>query len=143
MEKQKTEKKTGRLKKMLESINGKDSGAENRDSVLTCPMCEMEASSGRYAIYELAKALEDNEIRELYRTSPGLCRTHLLMALDIISGDDEREFFLKSAIDKTSDMVKSLEEYFRKTDYRYSSEPKGEEQTAWLRAMQMYNGFVK
>jgi hypothetical protein len=33
-----------------------------------------------------------------------------------------------------------LEEYSRKLDYRYSHEPKGEEQTAWIKAIRFFVG---
>jgi len=34
----------------------------------------------------------------------------------------------------------NFEEFFRKEDYRYSDEPKGDEQITWIRSMSKFHG---
>lgn len=36
--------------------------------------------------------------------------------------------------------LEKLDEYFRKTDYRFSKEPKEENQLAWLKSLKFYVG---
>ncbi|NLI12278.1 hypothetical protein [Pelotomaculum propionicicum] len=43
-------------------------------------------------------------------------------------------------IEQLEKMARDLEEYFRKTDYRFKQEPKGEEQLAWLKSLRFYVG---
>ena len=83
--------------------------------------------------------LKDQEIKELYLDSYGLCMNHFNLALE--SAPPEA---VETLIQKQTEVLRKinsdLEEYSRKLDYRYSHEPKGEEQTAWIKAIRFFVG---
>jgi hypothetical protein len=83
--------------------------------------------------------LKDQEIKELYLDSYGLCMNHFNLALE--SAPPEA---VETLIQKQTEVLRKinsdLEEYSRKLDYRHSHEPKGDEQTAWIRAIKFFVG---
>ncbi|MCR4441746.1 MAG: DUF6062 family protein [Peptococcaceae bacterium] len=108
----------------------------------SCPFCDSRKISGEYIIDRLIKSLDDEENVRLYRKSPGLCRSHLFEALEACD-HSKKMVLLGAAIKNIEEISADLDEYFRKTDYRYSHEPKGKEQEAWLKAMLMYDGYME
>jgi hypothetical protein len=83
--------------------------------------------------------LKDQEIKELYLDSYGLCMNHFNQALESASPEA-----VETLIQKQTEVLRKinsdLEEYSRKLDYRHSHEPKGDEQTAWIRAIKFFVG---
>ncbi|MCL5074224.1 MAG: DUF6062 family protein [Chloroflexi bacterium] len=105
----------------------------------TCPACENVATTARWGLRNLLLSLEDAEIAELYHHSSGLCMRHLWMALEI---DEEAVLkeIVRDQIARLESLERELEDYFHKTNYRFRHEPRGEEQTAWLRAVELFAG---
>lgn len=83
--------------------------------------------------------LEDDRIKELYSSSHGLCMNHFNQALEFASPESS-EILVQKQAEVLRKLDSDIEEYWRKTDYRYSHEPKGEEQTAWVRAIKFFAG---
>ena len=83
--------------------------------------------------------LNDEEIKELYLKSYGLCMNHFSQALKSASLE-AAELLIHKQVEVLRKLDSDLEEYSRKLDYRYSHEPKGEEQTAWIRAIKFFVG---
>ncbi|NHV96541.1 MAG: hypothetical protein HA494_01950 [Thaumarchaeota archaeon] len=107
-----------------------------------CVFCENIAYTARYYIRALLDALAYPDVRDLYRRSPGLCMPHFFQALELL---DEKyapqlKEILEVQIEHLEQLKKDFEEFFRKEDYRFSLEPKGKEQLAWLRAMKIFSG---
>lgn len=104
-----------------------------------CPICKSISERTTTWIENLLMDLKDQEIKELYLDSYGLCMNHFNLALE--SAPPEA---VETLIQKQTEVLRKidsdLEEYSRKLDYRYSHEPKGEEQTAWIKAIRFFVG---
>jgi len=95
-----------------------------------CALCTEERRAVAASLTRLA-ALSPEElaqtpvcIRHLSTLLPGLARPP---ALALLAAEERR-------LQRLTD---DCREYFRKTDYRFKDEPKGEEQNAWLRAAEL------
>lgn len=97
-----------------------------------CPACESRARTESFAAWTLARRLRDPVWREWYAHSPGLCRSHFIALLD--EADPDTAAWLVDDLDRRLERFEAqFREYFRKLDYRYAHEEKGEEQCAWKR----------
>jgi hypothetical protein len=104
-----------------------------------CPICKSISDKSAGWIQELLLDLEDERIKELYSSSHGLCMNHFNQALEFASPESS-EILIQKQAEVLRKLDSDIEEYWRKTDYRYSREPKGEEQTAWIRAIKFFAG---
>lgn len=110
-----------------------------------CIFCESTTETARSYISKLLTALSDPEIQRTYENSYGLCMQHFFQALDEFRGEHTPQLLtiMKVQTERLNDLNADFEEFFRKSDYRFSSEPKGREQTAWIRAMKRVIGDVE
>ncbi|HHY94633.1 MAG TPA: hypothetical protein GX513_06440 [Firmicutes bacterium] len=83
------------------------------------------------------KALEGTDGRPFSRLAR---RWNHLVHLLPATSPATAAFLLDDFLRRLSSIQKSLAEYFHKCDYRYSHEPKGAEQTAYLRAVEIFSG---
>ena len=104
-----------------------------------CPICKSISDSADKWIQDLLMDLEGEETKELYHSSRGLCMNHFRQALETASPEAELLLIQKQA-EVLKKLKKDLEEYRRQSDYHCSLEPKGEEQTAWIRAIRFFTG---
>ena len=146
------------LEKFLEDIRGKD-GRERKRAWLArknhrkdwqkilkatthpavCPACENIAWNTKYGMEQLLESLKETETRDLYRTSGGLCMDHFLQILPL--GDEpETIFLLEDQIGRARGLHEELKEFLRKYAYQYQHEPKGSEQSSWVRAAEFFTG---
>lgn|GEM_PF-2231473 len=139
--KRRTKKKTGLLSYFYSRLFG-NRQPKDKSNFLQCPFCDLQKRSDLYYLTRLLRGLDSGKLIKLYNNSPGLCRIHLYQALKKCS-DKTRVILLGKALETVEEVLKDLEEYKRKRDYRYKDEPKGSEQTAWQTAMQMYDGYRK
>ena len=106
----------------------------------SCPLCEIERESERIAIQHLALGVLTPEVAEVYRAHDPLCLPHLRGILHVAPPSA-----LPTLMDGVIPWLRRLEhrfqEYFRKSDYRYSQEPKGDEQAAWFDALEWATGI--
>jgi hypothetical protein len=102
-----------------------------------CLFCESSRRTARYYTAMLLKGLSDAEMRRLYEDSDGLCMQHFFLAVEDADFRHVRQLseLIKKQITGLRELVDDFEEFFRKGDYRFCDEPKGREQTAWIRAM--------
>jgi len=109
-----------------------------------CLFCESAAQRARHYIRDLLETLVDAEIQQLYKKSAGLCMQHFLQALDDFNPKLAPQLLevVKVQVERLDELKIDFEEFFRKTDYRFSHEPKGREQIAWIRAMKRFIGEV-
>lgn len=102
-----------------------------------CPVCAAgDISAGALAL-EVAEALRREQYRLAYRTSDGLCRIHLREVL-ARADPSAATYLIEETIRRISLVQQELACYFHKLDYRYSHEPKGEEQQAWRHALSYF-----
>ncbi|ATW25234.1 DUF6062 family protein [Candidatus Formimonas warabiya] len=104
-----------------------------------CPVCDLIQKTGTYGSAMIARKFEDPINRELYRESAGLCWEHCANTL-LIAPPEIGLFLLEDHLQRLEDLNREFREFFRKQDYRFDHEPKGKEQTAWVRAMELLNG---
>jgi len=107
-----------------------------------CLFCNSVEQTERYHLKILLKSLSDPMMLELYKASHGICLKHYFIALEYtdpeyIEGLTE---VTERIISEISELKQSFDEFFRKSDYRFSHEPKGDEQTAALRAIRLFLG---
>lgn len=107
-----------------------------------CLFCNSVKQTELYYMKILLNALNDPDIRELYKTSHGLCLKHYFIALEYT--DPEYIVGLREVtehiISKMLELKLNFDEFFRKSDYRFAHEPKGDEQTASSRAIRLFLG---
>lgn len=128
-----------RLGRFLGVLPRDSSVASPLHEVVDCPACEIQQFYELHVIHQLVWNLHDEELRSRYRASHGLCRHHLAQALEI-SDKETKVFLMEHHLGKVEQVLAELTEYFRKLDYRNAHEPKGREQTAWRRAITLYDG---
>ncbi len=109
-----------------------------------CQFCIEEAKIEQFVVETFYKMLKDEKIKTLYKNSDGLCRKHLMQCLSIIDKTyDRSSFLIEDTLHRLSKIDSYFKEFFHKSDYRFSSEQKGEEQNAWLYALNFYSNAKK
>ncbi len=106
-----------------------------------CPACVEERWVEESAAHALAHVLDDDTALEQYRKGDALCLSHFHSAIEFAS-PRVAAALAEIEIAKLETLVRDFKEYFRKVDYRFADEPKGEEQTAWRRAIERMMGSV-
>jgi hypothetical protein len=104
-----------------------------------CPICNVISERVAGWIGNLLNGLMDEEIKQLYFESYGLCMNHFSQAIESAT-PEAAELMIQKQVEVLKKLNGDLEEYSRKLDYRYSHEPMGEEQTAWIRATKFFVG---
>jgi hypothetical protein len=99
----------------------------------TCPTCRERSRR----LLSILAVLEDAPARKLGRLR--FCIPHLRLVLDRI-GPEAAERVLQRQNDLFEHIRGELAEFFRKADYRFQDEPRGSEQTAWMRAADVLAG---
>jgi hypothetical protein len=105
-----------------------------------CPACTLAKQDEGYHLKLLVTHLEEQELREIYLRSQGLCSTHLKQACKIASSG-VRQFILTAEIDKLEHLREQLTKAASKMDYR-NTEVMGDERDAWIRAIQKIGGSL-
>jgi len=109
-----------------------------------CLFCESLRETAHHSIADLLEGLSDREVRRLYEDSDGLCMQHFFLAIENADFRHASELneLIKKQIKGLLELKDDFGEFFRKGDYRFSNEPKGKEQTAWIRALSKLLGHV-
>jgi len=102
-----------------------------------CLFCENSRRTARRYTAMLLKGLGNAEVRRLYENSDGLCVQHFFLTVEDADFRHVRQLseLIKKQIRVLEELASDFEEFFRKGDYSFRDEPKGREQTAWIRAM--------
>jgi hypothetical protein len=104
-----------------------------------CPACKSIEQSEKYASDQFLAVLKEEEMKNLYLKSGGLCFHHLQRVLSI-SNESETAFLIEDEIKRSRRLNDELREFLRKVAYEYRDEPKGAEQTSWVRAAEFFVG---
>lgn len=110
-----------------------------RYSTGQCPACKAVDQGEMLALFLTEKFLKNEKGLDLYKNHPSLCWKHLLRLLDEIPPELALPL-IQTQIAHLKKLDEDLDEYSRKTDCRFSHEPKGEEQLAWLKSLRFYVG---
>ncbi len=103
-----------------------------------CPACHGWPSE-TYDLQTLVVFLDDPEFSAAYERSDGLCLPHLEQALSPAPPAAVARL-LEMTLPRLEHLRWELEEFGRKRDYRFAEEERGEEGTAWLRAVEFFVG---
>lgn len=108
----------------------------------SCLFCRSIEQTERYYMNNLLKCLRNPMIKEAYRVSDGICLKHYFLAIEFVDLEyiEGLRGVTELLLRKLGELKKDFEEFFRKSDYRFAREPKGDEQTAWLRAIRLFLG---
>lgn len=104
-----------------------------------CPVCRIAAQAEEIFAFGLLESISDAGFRKLYQASEGLCIPHLVQILGANEFGEDHKSKLVTLLDlerhKITLLLDELKEYLRKHNYLYAHEPKGNEQTSWIRAV--------
>jgi hypothetical protein len=106
-----------------------------------CPACRIGDEARRRALTTLVASLDDPRFREALERSPFLCLPDLTVAMECGARHDRAGALLALAECKLRRLGDELADLIRKRDYRFLHEPRGAEQTAWLRAIGQLVGW--
>jgi hypothetical protein len=106
-----------------------------------CPQCIAEQKDEEHYIRALATDLQEESMQVDYERAYGLCFSHLEAV--IAQASEEVSSFLGAQEDtRLSDLIHDLQEFIRKSDYRFSREPMGAEGNSWRRALEKVAGSL-
>ncbi len=99
----------------------------------TCPACQQRSENIGSVLAIVEKAAPDRLAQTRF------CLPHLPLVLQRVP-PEAAVVILRGECDLLSCLHAELKEFFRKSDYRFQHEPRGSEQTAWLRAADILAG---
>lgn len=126
----------GALGRLRAALGGSAASALARQQ--PCPICTYLADLGAIYIAALLDDLATDAGGAAYAHSTGLCLPHLLAALD--KGGPGLAPLLARQTAAWAALEAELEEFARKSDYRYSHEQIESERDAWRRALLLLGG---
>jgi len=105
-----------------------------------CPVCREESETQKRYVSGLLAAIHESAFREKYRKLGCLCRPHFRAAFSQARDGEVRSFLTEVQLERLSQLSCELQEFIRKSDYRYAGEPPGTERDAWIRAVRFWVG---
>ncbi|MBI5959711.1 MAG: hypothetical protein HY866_13300 [Chloroflexi bacterium] len=105
-----------------------------------CPACTHRTIVEEHLIRNLLEGLENAEFVEAFRRSSGICLEHLRQALNNNGSSSSKALLTSIQQDIWAQLQRDLAEYIRKNDYRFASEPMGDEGTSPRRAIEQMAG---
>jgi hypothetical protein len=106
-----------------------------------CPLDDFVKGTQGRTLRLLGDTLGLEPSRREYQAGHGLCLHHLWHALDVVPPGEVQHFLLRSAIARVACIGWELEEQGRKVAWSARVEAKGDERTAWLRALPFFSGI--
>ncbi|NPV89569.1 MAG: hypothetical protein HPY50_02180 [Firmicutes bacterium] len=108
-----------------------------------CPACKSrEDTSNTHSLF-LMKYISKEEFREIFSKSEGLCLKHFTSCIENAENPEDIISLIDSQLAIWGNLSGELAEHIRKMDYRFSKEPKGPEQDAWIKAIKVISGTQK
>lgn len=114
--------------------------ADQWDKHTLCPACRVQMQERDISVSVLVAWLGEEEMRLALEASPGLCVPHFLLVLDAAKAEEIRRFLIAVERKKLTGILRELDEFCRKHDYRFSSEGFGKEGDSWVRALRLMVG---
>jgi hypothetical protein len=107
---------------------------------LQCRLCERQAEIEQQLISELLTLVSREDLQTQISRATGFCLAHVTQALRSANSDTQRIALLEHQYACLQRNFGEIEELVRKHDYRFLHEPRGEEMTAWRRAVELFVG---
>lgn len=106
-----------------------------------CPVCHSALQAAERCLLALIDYADDASVCSGFEHSPGLCLQHLLRLAALAGDRPGVEGLLALQRRKLDELGRDLSELIRKHDYRFSSEPRTEEERTGLhRVIQFFTG---
>jgi hypothetical protein len=105
-----------------------------------CPLCIVRRREEDAFVGTFAEHCEARGFVESYESSAGLCFGHLDRVLLAMRDPEGGRLLIAAHRQIIGRMLGELDEFQRKNDYRFSSEPMYEEADSWQRAVELVNG---
>lgn len=106
-----------------------------------CLACEIGRSTEERYLTMIEELLDDSGFCELFRSSAGLCISHIHLAFKGWTSETALEIVRRVASDRIRHLIDELREFQRKHDYRYKHEPRGNEWSSPERAISFLAGL--
>jgi len=109
-----------------------------------CPACKHQLEDRkRYSeIFLNALKHSDSDMISAFENSAPLCVPHFLNLLDQIKRNHKlQQYLIDIERKKIQELISDLDEFIRKYDYRYASEPVGKERDCCQRAVRILSGY--
>jgi predicted Zn-ribbon and HTH transcriptional regulator len=141
-----TERRPGWLGRMVTRLTGPRRRLAAARAALgrpiRCPVCERQAAAADRAIELLFTLLEDRPSREAVEEGYGLCLHHFDRAMGLDPPGEVVTALERMEAAKLARLSWELGELHRKAAWQWRAEEKGEEQTAWRRAVLRFSGSL-
>jgi hypothetical protein len=108
-----------------------------------CPACTFRDEALERKAHFLVEALGEDEVREAYSRSEGLCFPHFAHTFEaaLATGSEQMAAYLIGDwSDRLTELRAQLADYDRKRDHRHAAETKGAEQQSWTEIISRYVG---
>ena len=134
-----------RLRALLRGMGGGGPAADALAATLApqtpCPVCAHESTfAAQYAQTLLRQATPGSALTAAYEASDGLCLLHLRGVLAQAAPGPAPAWLVAAQRAIWSRLNDELEEFLRKSDYRFQKEPFGAERDSWQRAISAVSG---
>ena len=105
-----------------------------------CSMCVFARRSEDQDLKTILEFIGEAEFAEAFSASFGLCLPHLYAAMEIGRDHPNLPALLASHDKRWQNLLRELEEFARKFDYRHADEVIGRERDSWCRALDVFVG---
>ena len=105
-----------------------------------CLGCRQQAEVEKRHIETFLAALVEADFRQLVRGSGGLCRVHFSAACRAAKDPQALKMLIEIQGEINRGLLGELDEFIRKSDYRFVAEGFGSEGDSWLRAIERLSG---
>lgn len=113
---------------------------ERGDRAADCPACRVQQECRQRHINALIDWIDDPDVQEALRAGNGCCFRHLPAVLDAAKDPAALKLLLDVQRAAVGTLLRDLEEFQRKHDYRFSGERYGSESDSWSRAIRAIAG---
>ncbi len=100
-----------------------------------CPACMIYQESINSYLSAFLKGLVEKELKIAYEKAPNICLPHFMNLIKKQQSIEQKKYLIQVETAKLQALICDLEEFQRKHDYRYASEPYGHEKDSWARAI--------
>lgn len=128
-------KLAGRIKRMLPRHGGQQTELESG-----CLVCGLRRREESVYLGVFMSHCQESDFLNAYGASSGLCFPHFHAALDRTDGARDLSPLIATHASIVDGLLAELDEFQRKTDYRFASEAPGSETDAWQRAIELATG---
>lgn len=120
-------------------FGGNSPGGDGRLDTLRphqeCLACRSASNAEQAAVHALLTHFREQDFRQAYERSDGLCLPHLREALSAVRDEGSFDGLVQAALSHHEALRKQLQEVIRHHDYRFSGEPAGDERGSGTRAV--------